>query len=80
MYAQIQQKIITNLQYLDSFQLAEVLDFVEFIHQRHREKLHDPKVIDTIYGKYKDRVSSSIEFAQRKQKEIELEEKKWKKR
>jgi len=80
MYAQMQQKIITNLKHLDSFELVEVLDFVEFIHHKKRLKLPDPIEIDTIYGKYRDRVSSSQEFARRKQEEIELEEKKWKKR
>ncbi len=34
-------------------------------------------VIDTLCGKYTDRLSSSEEFARRKQEEIELEEKKW---
>ena len=76
----IKQKIITNLMHLDSFELVEVLDFVEFIHHKKRSKLPDPLAIDTIYGKYRDRVSSSQEFARRKQEEIELEEKKWKKR
>lgn len=79
MEAQIQQEIIVNLQYLDSFQLSEVLDFVVFLH-RYKEKLPDPKVIDAICGKYRDRLSSSVEFAQRKQEEIRMEEEKWKRR
>ena len=62
----IKQKIVSNLQYLDSFQLKEVLDFVEFIQRKQREKVPDLEAIDTIYGKYKDRVSSSVEFARRK--------------
>ena len=79
MYAQMQQKIITNLKHLDSFELVEVQDFVEFINHKKRSKLPDSIAIDTIYGKYRDRVSSSQEFARRKQEEIESEEKKRKK-
>lgn len=80
MVAQIQQKIIVNLQYLDSFQLSEVLDFVVFLHHRYKEKLPDSRAIDAICGKYRDRLSSSVEFAQRKQEEIKMEEEKWKRR
>jgi hypothetical protein len=71
------QKIIKNLRNLDTFQLEEVLDFVEFIQHKQGEKLPDLEAIDAIYGKYKNRVSSSVEFAQRKAEEIEREEKKW---
>ena len=50
---------------------------MEFIQHKQGEKLPDLEAIDAIYGKYKNRVSSSVEFAQRKAEEIEMEEKKW---
>jgi len=81
MNTQIQQKIIESLQGLDSFQLSEVSDFVEFIHCKRRIcMLPDFEVIDQLCGKYRDRLSSSQEFAIRKQVEIGLEEQKWQKR
>jgi hypothetical protein len=80
MNAQIQKEIIGNLQYLDSFQLSEVLDFVVFLHHRCKEKLPEPEAIDAICGKYRHRLSSSLDFAQRKQEEIKMEEEKWKRR
>ncbi|MGD2089195.1 MAG: hypothetical protein PVH61_23660 [Candidatus Aminicenantes bacterium] len=80
METQIQQEIIGNLQYLDTFQLSEVLDFVVFLQHRYKEKLPDPQEIDALCGKYRHRLSSSVEFAQRKQEEIRMEEEKWKSR
>ncbi len=66
---QIQQKIIESLQHLDSFQLSEVFDFIEFIHRKQKAILPDPSTIDALCGKYRDRLSSSKEFAERKQEE-----------
>jgi hypothetical protein len=77
MDTQIQQKIVESLQHLDSFQLSEVSDFVEFIHRKRKTILADPNIIDALCGKYRDRLSSSKEFAEKKQEEIKIEEEKW---
>ena len=77
MSAQVQKKIIEILQNLNSPQLAEVLDFVEFLQYRRRKVLPDSEVIDALCGKYKNYLSSSQEFARRKEDEKALEERKW---
>lgn len=77
MDTQIQQKIIKSLQHLDPFQLSEVSDFVEFIHHKRKAILVDSSIIDALCGKYRDRLSTSKEFATRKQEEIKVEEEKW---
>lgn len=74
---QIQQKIIKRLQHLDPFQLSEVSDFVEFIHHKQKAILPDASTIDALCGKYRARLSTSKEFAKRKQEEIKFEEEKW---
>ena len=77
MGTQIQQRIAEHLRILDSFQLSEILDFMEFIHRKRKTILPDPNAIDILCGKYRDHLSTSEEFARRKQVEIELEEGKW---
>ena len=77
MDTQVQQKIVESLQHLDSFQLSEVFDFVEFIHRKRKTILPDANVIDALCGKYTDRLSSSKEFAEIKLEEIKIEEEKW---
>ena len=77
MDTQIQQRIIESLQNLDSFRLSEVLDFVEFIHHKPKTISPNTNTIDALCGKYRDRLSSSQEFAQRKREEIKIEEEKW---
>ncbi len=77
MDAKIQQRIIESLQNLDSFRLSEVLDFVEFIHHKPKTISPNTNTIDALCGKYRDRLSSSQEFAQRKREEIKIEEDKW---
>ncbi len=77
MNVQIQQKIIENLQHFNSFQLSEVLNFVEFIYRKQNTASPDARVIDELYGRYRDKLSSSEQFALRKQIEIKLEDEKW---
>jgi hypothetical protein len=77
MHAQLQQQIFTRLQDLTSRQLAEVLDFVEFLQYRQRPAQTTPDIIDALCGKYEQRLSSSTAFAQSKQEEIQREEEKW---
>lgn len=77
MDTQIQQKIIESLQHLNSFQLSEVFDFVEFIHRKRKTILPNPNTIDALCGKYRGCLSSSKEFAERKREEIKIEEEKW---
>ena len=77
MNTQIEKKIIKNLKSLNSFQLSEVSDYVEFLRQRRKNKVFETSTIDVLWGKYKDRLSSSEQFAQKKREEIELEEEKW---
>lgn len=77
MEPQIQQKIINNLQSLNSNHLTGVLDFVEFLHFKQESSLPDPKIIDSLCGKYKKFLSSSDEFSQKKQNEKKLEDNKW---
>lgn len=74
---QIHQQIIEHLQYLNAFQLAEVFDFVRFLEYKPQEMFPAPDVIDALCGKYARCLSSSDEFARRKQEEIQLEEAKW---
>jgi hypothetical protein len=74
MNTQIRQRIIENLQSLDSFQLSEVLNFVESIYCKNKTVPLEPNIIDKLCGKYRDSLSSSDEFARRKQEEIKLEE------
>ena len=80
METQVQQKIIRIIQNLDHPQMSEVLDFLEFIKQKQRKKLADPKVIDSICGKHKKDLLSSTEFALQKEDEIKIEEHKWQRR
>jgi hypothetical protein len=80
MEPKIQQKIINNLQSLNSNRLLEVLDFVEFLHSKQESSLPDPKIIDSVCGKYKNFLSSSDDFSQKKQEEKKLEDDKWKTR
>ena len=77
MDTQIQQRIIKSLQHLDPCQLSEISNFVEFIHHKRKAILADPSTIDLLCGKYRDRLSTSNEFAKRKQEEIKIEEEKW---
>ena len=77
METQVQQKIVRIIQHLNPPQLTEVLDFVEFIKQKQRKNIPDPKAIDSICGKYKKDLLSSTEFALQKEEEIKIEEEKW---
>lgn len=63
MNVQIQQKIIENLQHFNSCQLSEVLNFVEFIYRKQNTASPDARVIDELYGRYRDKLSSSEQFA-----------------
>ena len=77
---QIEQKIINHFQHLTSFQLAELLDFTEFLLYRKKTDSFNPDAIDKICGKYKDSMRSSDVFARKKQEEIQIEEDKWKRK
>ncbi|MEK6725208.1 MAG: hypothetical protein AABY54_01465 [Deltaproteobacteria bacterium] len=76
----VQQKIMKDIQHLDSFQLSEVLDFVDFLNRKDRAVSPEPDIIDSLCGKYKEHLATSSEFARRKQEEIKKEESKWHKR
>jgi hypothetical protein len=78
MELQVQNKIIENLQYLDSFQLGEILDYVEYLKNKVGEQKRDSDTIDLLFGKYMNALSSSEEFARSKRTEKEKEERKWK--
>lgn len=75
---QIQEKIVDHLQHLNSFQLAEILDFTEFLRHKRKKTFYHPDVIDKLCGKYKNCLSHSDEFARKKAEEIIMEEEKWK--
>lgn len=79
MDANIQKKIIKEIKNLDSFQLSEVLDFVDFLYQKRKIKTPTPTpdAIDSMWGKYRKSLSGSGEFARRKLDEIKKEEEKW---
>lgn len=79
MKVQIEQRIIDNFQYLDTFQLSEILDFAEFLRYRKNNRSPDFSVFDSLCGKYKNYLSHSDDFARRKQEEIKIEEEKWQK-
>ncbi len=62
---------------------AEVLDFVLFLEKKLMQRAPAPhaiSAINRIFGSYADSLSSSEEFARRKQQEIEQEEAKWQRR
>jgi hypothetical protein len=63
----IQQQIINYLQTLHPHQLKEVLDFVIFVHEKQDADFTH------LRGKYRNDLSSSEIFAQRKHEEIEIE-------
>lgn len=69
----IQKKIINRIQDLNSFQLKELLDFVEFLNQKVKTSFPKENIINAICGKYRSRLSSSEDFARRKREEIRLE-------
>jgi hypothetical protein len=73
----IQQKIMAVLQNLDSSQLSEVLDFVEFLNRKGKIVHPVPNIIDALCGKYQGRLSDSEDFAKRKMDELKKEEGKW---
>ena len=80
MNMQVQQQITERLRLLTPPQLTEVLDFVEFLHTRQHAVSADSSMVDVVYGKYKPFLSSSENFARRKQEEIRQEEAKWQRR
>jgi hypothetical protein len=80
MNAELKQIIFEKLDSLDEKHQFQVLDFIEFLQSRQTSPASDPDVISSLRGKYRDIMSSSEEFARRKQEEIELEEAKWKRR
>lgn len=43
----IQQKIMKDIQHLDSFQLSEVLDFVDFLSHKTKAVSPEPDIIDS---------------------------------
>jgi hypothetical protein len=73
----IEQRIMESLKQLPLQEQQEVLDFAEFLAQRTTVPVRDPEAIERLCGKYRDMMTSSDEFARRKQEEIELEEIKW---
>lgn len=77
----MQKQIIQELQSLHYFQLKTVLQFVRFLQiskfQSKQDSLTDD-FINSLSGKYRNCLSSSEEFANRKSEEIALEEAKWK--
>jgi hypothetical protein len=78
--AQIQSKIIEGIEHFDSFQLTEVLDFVEYLKYKNKEQHKSLDSIDLLFGKYRDKLSSSDMFAKSKQAEKKKEEMKWKRK
>lgn len=69
-----------GLQHLDSFQIVEVLDFVEFLGHKEKERKKSVDHVDLLFGKYKDKLTPSDLFAQLKKVEKEKEEMAWKKK
>jgi hypothetical protein len=80
MKAELIQTIMEKLDSLDEKHQLQVLDFIEFLQSRQTPPSADADVLSALQGKYRDIMSSSEEFARRKQEEIELEEAKWKRR
>ncbi len=52
----IQQKIVADLSYLNSHQLSEVYDFIEFLRLKYKQKftLLNTDIIDSLCGKYRE--------------------------
>ncbi|MBI3949424.1 MAG: DUF2281 domain-containing protein [Acidobacteria bacterium] len=65
----IEQKIIESLKQLPLQKQQEVLDFVEFLAQQTALPARDPKVIESIAGKYRHLKTSSEDDAREKQAE-----------
>lgn len=72
MTAQVQQQILHDLQTLNPFQLAEVIDFIGYLKTKPQPRFQNFDVIDELCGKY-PQLTSSDEFARRKQDEIVAE-------
>jgi hypothetical protein len=73
----IEHRVIESLRQLPMQKQQEVLDFVEFLAQKAALPPRDPKVIDSLGGKYRHVKASSDDYAREKQTDIELEEMKW---
>ena len=73
----IEQQILFELRKLDAFSRRELLDFLQFLQYRKQSIAETTATIPPLRGKYKNRLSSTHEFARRKQDEIELENAKW---
>jgi hypothetical protein len=77
MKAELEKSIVECLHELDDAELSEVFDFVEFIRFRRVAASPDARALAAVRGKYRNLLSSSEEFARRKEEEIRLEEEKW---
>ncbi len=73
----LQQRILNYLGELNSFQSAELLDFLKFLTSKKGAAAPSPGDIDSLRGKYAKRLSSSEDFARNKKNEIRKEQKKW---
>jgi len=77
MNIQLQEQIIDGLNNLDVLEQTEVLDFIEFLTYKKKNITADVTFVDSLFGKYQQKIASSTEFARRKQNEIAHEEAKW---
>ncbi len=65
------------IQGLDPVQVKKLIKFTDDLKNQARKPSLKKSMIDSIYGKYKAQLSSSEEFAQKKEAEIQIEEEKW---
>lgn len=73
----LQQKILSYIGQLNSFQSSEVLEFLKFLTSKKGAANPSPDDIDSVRGKYAKYLSSSEDFARNKKIEIKKEQKKW---
>jgi hypothetical protein len=71
------EKLLNMIQDLDPVQLQKLINFTDDLKKQTRKSSPEKALIDSIHGKYKAHLSSSDEFARKKETEIQLEEEKW---
>ena len=71
---QTKEKLLNMIQELDPVQLQKLIKFTDNLTKQAKKPSFKKILIDSIHGKYRSQLSSSEEFAQRKEAEIQDEE------
>lgn len=74
---QTKEKLLNMIQDLDPVQLKKLIKFTDDLKKQARKTSFKKSLVDSIHGKYRKQLSSSEQFAQKKDVEIQFEEEKW---